>query len=211
MRMRWPSATTVIAVIALVMSMTGGALAAVNYARNAGAVDGYSATGAEASNRKAAGRLVAANESGQIPFRFLAEVAPAGALRGENGARLVAAPDNDVSVAEEVLDLGVGSLLVACLDEQPNPGVENPATKVSITNQSGAPLNIARRAGSGQGAVGTFEHGTGDSFEVGGQGVFEAQVQNGQRTVLVHGAVRQGGQGTAEGACGVFATAIFVE
>ena len=43
MKLKRPSPAMTVAVVALVMSMTGGAIAAVNFAENAGAVDGYSA------------------------------------------------------------------------------------------------------------------------------------------------------------------------
>ena len=53
----------------------------MNYAQNAGKVDGYDAVQAKSSNDKAAGRLVATyaggDERGKLPFRFLSGVASA--------------------------------------------------------------------------------------------------------------------------------------
>jgi hypothetical protein len=200
-----PHRSTVIAVIALVFSMTGGAIAAVNYARNAGAVDGYSAVKAESSNTKAAGKLVAMDAFGRLPAKFL------DAVRTERGGLLVPVTDNSYTEPQAVLELGVGRLLMACGDAQATAGLENPTTRLAITNYTPGTLNIARREGSGQGAVNSFGPNTSDVFEVGGQGVFEAQVQNEELTIFIHGGVRQSGQGTAESQCGVFATAFFTD
>ena len=64
MRPRRPSPAMVVAVIALVVALSGTAIAAVDYARNAGAVDGKSAVGAQASLGRAAGKLVATAADG---------------------------------------------------------------------------------------------------------------------------------------------------
>src|SRR5215217_7385643 len=78
MRIRRPSPGTVISIIALVMATTGTAVAAVDFARNAGAVDRLSAVPASASNSRAKGNLVATarggSNVGQIPNKFLADV-----------------------------------------------------------------------------------------------------------------------------------------
>src|SRR3954467_7418717 len=75
MRIRKPSPSLVISIIALVMASTGSAIAAVSYARSAGAVDGRSAVGASSSLSHAAGRLVATasggSHKGKIPVTFL--------------------------------------------------------------------------------------------------------------------------------------------
>src|SRR4249919_3356090 len=69
------SPAMVISVIALVFAMTGSAAAVVSFARNAGAVDGKSATSSSASNKFAAGKLVAMRKTGTllgtIPSKFL--------------------------------------------------------------------------------------------------------------------------------------------
>ena len=80
MKLKRPSPAMMVAVIALVMSMTGGAIAAVNFAQNAGAVDGYSAVKAsKAGKAKAAGKLVATYKSGdnrgKLPLRIVAGAA----------------------------------------------------------------------------------------------------------------------------------------
>ena len=221
MKLKSPSPAMVVAVIALVMSMTGGALAAVNFAKNAGAVDGKSAVKASSSNNKASGKLVAMNSSGKLPFKFLDGAASAGALknvadsaaraaRGKNGVELIPVPDNGETAAAQLIDLELASLNVSCFDEQKNAGVENPATKIAVANTAGAPLNISRRAGVAAPVIATFEPNTVDTFDVGTQNTFSVQLQSGPRTVLVEGTARQAGQGTADASCAVFATAIFV-
>src|SRR5215208_4627351 len=65
MKPKRPSPAMIVALVALVMSMTGGAIAAVNFAQNAGSVDGYSAVKAKkAGKAKAAGKLVATYKDG---------------------------------------------------------------------------------------------------------------------------------------------------
>ena len=85
MKLRLPSPAMVVAVIALVVALSGTAIAAVDFAQNAGAVDGKSAVGAKASLHSAAGKLVATstggNGKGQIPARFLEGVMRGGTRR----------------------------------------------------------------------------------------------------------------------------------
>src|SRR3954449_403250 len=72
---RRPSPSLVVSIIALVFAAAGTSIAAVNFARNAGAVDHKSAVGAASSRSHAAGKLVATASSGslkgKIPIRFL--------------------------------------------------------------------------------------------------------------------------------------------
>jgi len=224
MKLRRPSPAMTVAVIALVMSMTGGAIAAVNFAKNAGAVDGKSAVKAGASTEKAAGKLVATysggKNEGKLPFRFLSGAASQDSLedlsdavaRGRNGTRLFAVPDNGVTVAQTMVDLGLGDLQVACADQQDNVGTENAVTRIGITNKSGGRINLVRQTGNGAPAFSTLETGLVDTFSIPNENTFNIQLQGPpNRTVLVEGAAIQRGQGTADGACGVWATAILVE
>src|SRR3954467_910128 len=64
MRIRKPSPSLVISIVALVMASTGSAVAAVSFARNAGAVDHKSAVGSGATLSHAAGKLVATRAKG---------------------------------------------------------------------------------------------------------------------------------------------------
>jgi hypothetical protein len=224
MKLKRPSPAMVVALIALVMSMTGGAIAAVNFAQNAGAVDGHSAVRAKASNNRAAGKLVATYASGalkgKLPFRFLGGAASqrsvrrlAGVVaRSSNGARLIPVPDNTATAVDTMIDLELGSLQVSCFDQANQAGTENAATRITITNGSGVGMNVARRIGVGQVEITTLENGTVDAFDVGQQNTFEVQLQGtGNRTVLVEGTARQIGEGTADSSCATWATALVVD
>ena len=223
MRLKRPSPAMVVALVALVMSMTGGAIAAVNYAQNAGKVDGYDAVKASSSNNKAAGNLVATYPGGKLkgklPFRFLSGAASSGSVsaladataRSANAARLIAVPDNTATTPETVIDLELGNLQVSCFDQANQAGNENAATRITITNDSGGPVNISRRVGVAAAEIVTLENNTVDTFDVGGDNTFEVQLQGGEKTVLVEGTARQAGQQTADSACAVWATAFVVD
>src|SRR4051794_6227665 len=75
MNIKRPSPAMAVAFLALVLAMPGTAFAAVNYARNSGAVDGKSAAGSGASNKRAAGKLVTTmakgDDRGKIRQRYL--------------------------------------------------------------------------------------------------------------------------------------------
>ncbi len=74
MRIRRPSPAMVVAIVALVMACAGTSIAAVNYASNAGAVDGLSAVRAGSVDR-AAGRLIATMTSTGACARSLTSAA----------------------------------------------------------------------------------------------------------------------------------------
>ena len=225
MKLKRPSPAMTVAVLALVMSMTGGAIAAVNFAKNAGAVDGYSAVkAAKAGSGKAAGKLVATyrdgDNRGRLPLRIIAGAASENSVenlsdavaRGRNGARLIPVADNQTTAADTMIDLGLGGLQVSCADQQPNAGTENATTQIGVTNASGAPINLSRSVGNEAPTIVTLENGIVDSFSVPQQNTFSIQLQGTEnRTVLVEGTARQVGQGTADSSCAVFATAILVE
>src|SRR5215211_6305905 len=58
MKISRPQPATIISIVALVMASTGSAVAAVSFARNAGAVDGKSAAGSGTTLSHAAGKLI---------------------------------------------------------------------------------------------------------------------------------------------------------
>ena len=224
MKVKRPSPAMVVAVVALVMSTTGGAIAAVNYARNSDAVDGYSAVKAASSNKKAAGKLVATypggSQRGKIPYRFLSGAASKSSLaglaanvaRGKNTAQVIPVADNQVTAAQTLIDLELGNFQVSCYDEAEQVGRENAGTRLTITNHSGGPMNVARRIGGGEAVIVTLENNVVDTFDVGAQNTFDIQLQGATtKTVLLEGTARQGGQGTADSACAVWATAVIME
>ena len=224
MKLNRPSPAMVVALIALVMSTTGGALAAVNFARNAGKVDGYDAVRAGASLSKAAGNLVATyprgEDSGKLPFRFLSGAASEGsvsaladvAARGKNGAQAIPVPDNSQTAEVNMIDLEVGNLQVACFDQAEAAGTEDAATRVTVTNHGTSAINVARRLGTGRQFIRTLEPNATETFVVGVENTFTVHVQAApNRTILVEGAATQTGQGTPDSACGAWATALFVQ
>jgi hypothetical protein len=214
-----------VAVVALVMSMTGGAIAAVNFAERAGSVDGYSAVKASKGGKaKAAGKLVATYKSGsnrgKLPLRIIAGAASQNSVENvadraavaRNGARLIAVADNQTTAAETMIDLDLGSLQVSCADQNDNGGVENATTRVTVTNGSGVPMNLSRSVGNGPPAIATLENGTAETFGIPQQNTFSVQLQGTDNTtVVVEGTARQIGQGTADSSCAVWATAIVAD
>ena len=225
MKLKRPSPAIAIAIVALVLSMTGGAIAAIDFAKNAGAVDGYSAVKAsKAGKNKAAGKLVATyghgDKRGKFPLRAVAGAASENsvenladaAAQGKNGVRAIPVVDNQTTAPETMIDLGLGSFQVSCTDQQANAGTENAATRVSITNSSGSGVNLSRQLGNGAPTITTLENGIVHTFTVGQQNTFTVQLQgSGNRTVVVNGTALQVGQGTADSSCVVWATAILVD
>src|SRR4051812_6145049 len=68
---RRPSPSLILSIIAVVLSLGGTSVAAISFARNAGAVDGHSAVSWRSSTKQAANKLVTASTTGRIPQRFL--------------------------------------------------------------------------------------------------------------------------------------------
>lgn len=225
MKLKRPSPAMMVAVVALVMSMTGGAIAAVNFAQNAGSVDGYSAVKAsKAGKAKAAGKLVSTYKSGdnrgKLPIRIIAGAASQNSVEnladqaatGRNGARLIAVADNQTTAAETMIDVELGSLQVSCADQNNNAGIENATTRITVTNGSGVPVNLSRSVGNGAPTIATLETGTADTFSVPQENAFSIQLQGTDNTtVLVEGTARQLGQGTNDSSCVVWATAVIVD
>src|SRR5215213_7348588 len=127
MSIRKPSPAMVVASTALFISLGGTGFAAVNFARNAGKVDGRDAVPARASLKRAAGNLVATtrrgSQRGRIPNKFLARV-PLAAPFG----RFLEVQDNLLGAPVVLVRrAGFGTVSVACNDEAPVVGRENPA------------------------------------------------------------------------------------
>lgn len=226
MKLKRPSPAMTVAVVALVMSMTGGAIAAVNFAQNAGAVDGKSAVSASKAGKKgAAGKLVATygrgDNRGKLPLRIVAGAASESsvdnladeAARGKSGVQSISVADNQTTAATTLIDLELGALQVSCIDQANQAGTEDASTRISITNGSGSPVNLSRQLGNADAAtITTLENGIVHTFTVGQQNTFTVQVQgSGARTVLIEGTALQVGADTADSSCVVWATAILVD
>ena len=154
MKFSRPSPSMVVASVALFVSLGGTSVAAINYATNAGAVDGKSAVFAGASLNQAAGKLVATNRSGddkgRLPGKFVADVAKT----------------QSFSKGLEVADNAPGAPQLAAADQGPRhdhghlqrPERRPRATRtrprsITFNNPSGQTVNVARRVGNGDGAL----------------------------------------------------------
>jgi hypothetical protein len=202
MRIRRPSPATVIALVALVMATSGTAIAAVDFARNAGAVDGKSAVSAKSSLSRAAGKLVATSKSGpdkgKIPAKFLA---------GEHGTTATwvkgtDVADNGTAAAEGIVTVpGFGTLTTTCQDQNNKLGVEDPQSTLTFTNQSGTGLSLARTVGGSNPFVSGLANATVHQFTITGSNSFKLSLEKGSEVVLVDGVIRQDGAGTNTATC----------
>ena len=196
-----------VACIALFVALGGTSIAAVNYARNAGAVDGRSAVRAGVTNARAAGKLVATNsvgpEKGRIPGRFLADVA-----RTQTFGRAFEVPDNSPGAAVPIGSASnIGTLTASCNDQRPAAGVEDPVTELNFVNASGEAINVASRVGvRDDGAVTLLANGAQAQLRIAGSNTFVYHVELRGRNLIVNGVVRQDGAGTTAANCLVYGT-----
>ena len=211
MKIRRPSPAMAVACTALFISLGGTGIAAVNYARNAGAVDGRSAVRASASTSKAAGKLVATNakgpDKGRIPGKFLAGVAKATTFGSS-----VEVADNAVGTPVTLGTApGIGTLTATCADQREQPGVEDPITTITLNNASGTTINIAKRVGGRDAEVVPQAPNTVQTITVGGSNTFELHAQNRGVNMVIDGVIRQDGRGTAAASCLFYGTFTVVE
>ena len=209
MRNRKPSPAMAVALMALFISLGGTSIAAVNYAANAGKVDGKDGVAATTTLSKAAGDLVATNKTGadkgKIPAKFLADV-PTTQTFGVP----FAVTDNAVG-APSVLATseGIGQLTATCADQANQAGTEDPTTTLSFNAAIG--VNTSKRAGGGNGTVTSQAGGTAQTLVIGGSNTFEFQIQAPSGTnLLIQGVVRQDGRGTNNATCLVYGTVLRV-
>jgi hypothetical protein len=205
MKIRRPSPSLVISIVALVMASTGSAVAAVSYARNAGAVDGRSAVSASSSLSHAAGRLVATasggSHKGQIPVKFLANV-PASTTFG----RYAPVVDNTTGGAETLNTNSLGTLSATCNDQDNRAGTLDPTTTLTFQS-AGAGVNFARAIGGNNATVAGMAPNTTQSITINGSNTFHVIVESFGVDVVYDGQVRQDGRGTASANCLVAGTA----
>ena len=204
LRRRRPSPSMIVSLIALVLATTGSAVAAVSFARNAGAVDGRSAFLPKASNSKVAGGLVATTRkgkpgAGKIPAKFLADVQRGNA---DSFGRLVSVTDNGSDVPTGVTSLGVlGELRVTCRDQNARAGVEDPVTDVTIATNAGADVNVTRQRGAQPPEVFGQTGATVTTLSVAGSNVVRLTVERLGLNYVLDVVVRQERPGTADAAC----------
>lgn len=217
MRRRTPSPAMVVAIIALVVALSGTAVAAVDFARNAGAVDGRSAVSARASLRGAAGRLVATERAGphrgRLPGRFVAGVMRGGATPL---TRYLRAVDNaDGPIVPLAIIPGIGRLDAQCRDQDPTVGVKSTQTLVSFTASEQGGVNVSRLLGSDianarEGVVFTALKGQPAPILQFADSLFQLTLQARNRTVFMTGAARPDLNRSASAACLIFGIALRV-
>ena len=208
MKISKPSPAMVVASLALFVGLGGTSIAAINYASNAGKVDGRSAVSSKASLKKAAGKLVATQKSGPdrgtIPNKFIE-----GAPYAFSFSQYPVVNDN---AAGAPAALGTfddfGSVTATCNDQSNQPGVEDPTTTVAINASANA--NISKRIGGGNGTVGAIGAGTSQSITINGSNTFEFQLESNGKNLLIQGVSRQDGRGTGDARCLVYGTVIRV-
>jgi hypothetical protein len=200
----------VVASAALFVSLGGTSIAAVSYVSNAGAVDGKSAVFSGATLRQAAGKLVATNRSGtdkgRLPGKFVADVP-----KTQTFSKGFEVADNAPGAPQTVAVLqGLGTLTATCNDQSSAAGKEDPISTIAFVNQSGQPMNLARRVGNGDGALEVAQNQTVGSVSIGGSNTFAFHIEQAGHNVLVNGGVRQDGRGTAAAICVVFGVSLDV-
>lgn len=211
MRRRTPSPAMVVAIVALVVALSGTAVAAVDFARNAGAVDGKSAVAAGSSLQHAAGRLVATASAGprrgRIPGRFVADVMRGGAT---SLTRYLRAVDNaDGPIVPLAIIPGIGRLDAQCRDQDQTVGVKSTQTLVSFTASDPRGVNVSRLLGSDigssrEGVVFTALQGQPVPILQFADSLFQLTLQARDRTVFMTGAARPDLNRTASAACLIF-------
>jgi hypothetical protein len=216
-KLRLPSPAMVVAVIALVVALSGTAIAAVDFARNAGAVDGRSAVGAKASLRSAAGKLVATSTGGsgkgQIPARFLDGVMRGGTMTLSKYLHTV---DNQAGRLTPLLIVpGIGRFDAQCDDVDQTPGTQTTRTSINFTASVRDGVNVSRLLGrdieTGQRPrVFTAPRGEAVSILASADGLFEVIMEARGRSVLVTGAARTDNGPGPQAACLIWGTAFRV-
>lgn len=210
--MRRPSPSLVVSIVAVVLATAGTSIAAVDFARNAGAVDGKSATGAGSSTARAAGKLVATASGGpakgRIPARFLDL---SGLVRGAKGtfAQGLAVADNATTAPVGIGGApGLGIVTATCGDQNGTTAKEDPQATITFANASGQTVNFSRTIGNGAPAISAVAAATQQSFTINNSSTFELYAQTGATHFVLHGVVRQDGRNTADAVCAVYGYAV---
>jgi hypothetical protein len=211
MRRRMPSPAMIVAIIALVVALSGTAVAAVDFARNAGAVDGKSAVSAAATLPLAAGKLVATSAAGpgrgRIPGKFVDDVMRGGAT---SLTQYIRAEDNsDGKVVTLATIPGIGRLDAQCRDQDETPEIKSTQTLVSFTAFDERGVNVSRLLGSDigssrEGVVFTALKNQPVAVMQFADSLFQLTLQAHDRTVFMTGAARPDLNRTASAACLIF-------
>jgi hypothetical protein len=214
MKISRPQPATIISIVALVMASTGSAVAAVSFARNAGAVDGKSAVTSGATLKHAAGRLVATQKNGAGKGTIAQKYLDVGGLaRGSTGTfgQAFDVADNATSTPTQIGGIpGLGPLTATCIDQDKTVGREDPQTTITFQNTSGDVVNQSRTIGGGNPAIGAVLNATQSAFTINGSTTFELHLERRGSNYFVRGVVRQDGKGSAAASCLVYGFALAI-
>ena len=214
MKISRPQPATIISIAALVMASTGSAVAAVSFARNAGAVDHKSAVGSGATLSHAAGKLITTQARGAAKGKIAGKyLDTSGLARGATSTfgQAFQVVDNATSVPTQIGGIpGLGPLTATCVDQNARVGNEDPQTTITFANTSGDIVNQSRQIGGSNPTVDAVLNGTQSSFNINGSSTFELHLERKGSNYFVHGVVRQDGRGTNAASCLVYGMAIAV-
>jgi hypothetical protein len=214
MKISRPQPATIISIIALVMASTGSAVAAVSFARNAGAVDGKSAAGSGTTLKHAAGKLITTQKKGAGKGTIAQKYLDVGGLaRGATSTfgQSFDVVDNASSVATQIGGIpGLGPLTATCTDQNATAGNEDPQSTITFSNTSGDVVNQSRTIGGGNPAITAVLNGTQSSFTINGSSTFELHLERKGSNYFVRGVVRQDGRGSAAASCLVYGFSLAV-
>jgi hypothetical protein len=197
---------TVLSGLALFIALGGTSIAAVSFARNAGAVDGKSAVGASSSLGHAAGKLVTTDTDGRLPGKFVKGVSHAAPFGVATDV-----VDNAAGAAGAVASYSrVGAVTATCGDQAAAAGVEDPTTTLTFTNNTSGTVNYTGRVGVNAATVLPVAPSTTQSLTINGSNTFEIEAQTSGVDARFTGSVRQDGRGTADGKCLVYGNVTLV-
>jgi hypothetical protein len=196
-----------------VFALAGTSIAAVNFARNAGAVDGKSATGSGSSSSRAAGKLVATANSGslkgKIPIRFLEQGAYVSGSK-QTFAQGMAVTDNAAGAPVGLTLSPLGGLTATCADQNKTAAKEDPQVTITFTNTSGQNVNFSRSIGEAAPTVAVVLAATTSAFTINNSNSFHLYAQSGTVNYVMDGVVRQDNPGTADAQCVVYGYAVIL-
>jgi hypothetical protein len=208
MKISRPQPATIISIAALVMASTGSAVAAVSFARNAGAVDHKSAVGSGATLGHAAGKLITTQAHGAAKGKIAAKYLDLAGIAGGSTStfgQAVAVPDNASSVPTTIGAIpSLATLTATCSDQDRTAGRADPQTTITFQNTSGDVINSARTIGRGNPSIGTVAPNAQSAFTITGSSTFELHLQQKGTNYFARGVVRQDGRGTATASCVVY-------
>ena len=214
MKPKMPSPAMVVAIVALFIALSGTAFAAVNFAKNSGAVDGKSAVASGATLKSAAGKLVATQRSGAGKGRLASKYLDLpefmrGSVATFGKASSVA--DNGALVPVAIGSVpGIGSLTETCKDENGAAGRLDPATTITLANTSGEAINLMREVGNGPATVIPLANGVVHEFTISGSNPFTLHIERRGTNTLVQGVVRQDGRNQPTAQCLVYGFSLVV-